>query len=482
MAEKGDPKVLQHVARSLRLRTGMKEKEFGQACRIDQGNISRYELGKVAPSEESLQRMAATARVPWSLVVKMIRFFTALLSAADRATGGVPASPIEGPAVERALLDSIELAVIPYLIEEAAAEAEGPSPEEARREAAEICAALLPYPPAYRRRLLGLSVRAKQSWAVAEALAHASERAAADRVEEARDLVELALEVARQLPDENQRKRAEGYCTGFLANVERVATEFDQASAVFELCWKFWREGEAAALPLAEWRLLDLEASLRREQHRFGEARGRLDLALAACDGGALAMGRLLVKKANVLEQAGDFLGALAALEEATPEVDGSGDPNLIFGLRFNTVVNLVYLEHYASAEALLPAVRELAIEQGRQLDLLRLLWLSSKLDAGQGRAEEAIVGLEQVVREFTALELAYEAALAGLDLAVLYLKAGRTAEVEALAGAMGWIFKAKGITREALQALTLFCEAAKQEAATVELVQQVIAEVERAQ
>ena len=46
----------------------------------------------------------------------------------------------------------------------------------------------------------------------------------------------------------------------------------------------------------------------------------------------------------------------------------------------------------------------------------------------------------------------------------------------------MGWIFKAKGITREALEALRLFCDAARQETATVELVRQVIAKVEEAQ
>ncbi|HTQ79289.1 MAG TPA: hypothetical protein VMM92_04785, partial [Thermoanaerobaculia bacterium] len=120
------------------------------------------------------------------------------------------------------------------------------------------------------------------------------------------------------------------------------------------------------------------------------------------------------MKKANVLEQAGDFLGSLAALEEATPAIEGSGDPNLLFGLRFNTVINLVYLERYAAAEALLPAVRHLAVEQDRQLHLLRLRWLSSKLAAGQGQMEEAIAGLEQVVRTFTELTLAYEAALAG--------------------------------------------------------------------
>jgi tetratricopeptide (TPR) repeat protein len=189
-----------------------------------------------------------------------------------------------------------------------------------------------------------------------------------------------------------------------------------------------------------------------------------------------------LLKKGNVLQQQGDHAGALAALEEARPAVVGSGDPNLLLRLRFNTVANLVYLERFAAAEPLLPAVRELAIEQGRQLDLLRLLWLSSKLAAGQGRIEEATAGLEQVVRRFAALDLALEAALAGLDLAVLYLKEGRTADVRLLAVAMGWIFKAKGITEKVLEALDLFCEAARKEAATVELVQKVIADVEKAQ
>ena len=99
---------------------------------------------------------------------------------------------------------------------------------------------------------------------------------------------------------------------------------------------------------------------------------------------------------------------------------------------------------------------------------------------AGQGRVAQAKAGLEQVIEKFA--DLPYEAALASLDLAVLHLKEGHTAEVKELAGAMGEIFKAKGIAREALAALSLFCEAASQETATVELTRQVIAEVERAQ
>ena len=48
--------------------------------------------------------------------------------------------------------------------------------------------------------------------------------------------------------------------------------------------------------------------------------------------------------------------------------------------------VDLCHLERYAEAAALLPRVRELAIEQANELDLLRLVWLEARIDAGQGR------------------------------------------------------------------------------------------------
>jgi hypothetical protein len=126
--------------------------------------------------------------------------------------------------------------------------------------------------------------------------------------------------------------------------------------------------------------------------------------------------------------------------------------------------------------------VVEKAAERGNELELIRGGWLQAKVAAGLGRTEVAITHLEQVSRDFTAHELPYEAALSSLDLSMLWLRAGRTDEVKRLAVAMGWIFTAKGIEREALQALAVFCEAAKQEAVTVELVRQAIAEIETAQ
>ena len=120
--------------------------------------------------------------------------------------------------------------------------------EAARREA-EALAEVLKSASAEDRRTLLAVFPEFRSWAVAERLAHDSALAAAHRVDEARALAELALEIARQVPGEAQRARTTGYCTGFLANVERVATEFDLARALFKCCETLWRGRRAGRLP-----------------------------------------------------------------------------------------------------------------------------------------------------------------------------------------------------------------------------------------
>jgi transcriptional regulator with XRE-family HTH domain len=477
MAKRGDPKILRFVVLFLRHYADMFQSEFGEAARVAQGTISECEAGKIAPSEEALRRMAAVAGVPWPLVVLLRRFLTTLHSWLD--SGSAPPLPLEEVPVEQAALEATLLAVTSYRIDEAAADSDLP-PRHARQEAEEIWAALELFPLPERRRWIELSVRAAGSWALAERISHASALAAGHDVKEALALAELALSIAWRVPGEAPRARTVGYCSGFLANVLRVANEWEGAGAAFAQAGEFWQAGEAArSLPLAEWRLLDLEASLHTDRRQFSAALDRLDQALAACGADALAVGRILTKKAHVLERLGDPAGSLKVLQEAAPTIETSGDPQLFFALRFNIVTNLVALSRYEEAAARLPEVRALATEQGRKLHLTRLTWLESKVAAAQGRVAEALAGLEQVVREFA--DLPYEAALASLDLAGLYLQAGRTAEVKELAGAMGEIFRAKGIAREALAALSLFCDAARQERATVDLAKRVIAEVEKA-
>jgi tetratricopeptide (TPR) repeat protein len=320
-------------------------------------------------------------------------------------------------------------------------------------------------------------------WALARRFCAASLKAAADKPDVALELASLALAIAEKAPGEERcRSRIQGWCWGHLGNARRVATDFDVADAAFARAWQLWRAG-APAEPewLPEWLLLSLEASLRREQRRFPEALELLDQAMTSCDGDPAAMARCLLQKERVCEAMGDIPAALAALAQAAPHVAASEDQHLLFAHRFNTAADLCHLQRFDAAVERLPEISELALQQGLELDGLRVGWLAARVAAGLGRTREAVDGLEHVRRRFTQLSLPYEAALSSLDLAVLWLEAGRTAEVRELARAMAWIFDAKGIQREALAALQIFREAALREAATVELAQQVIAEIEAA-
>ncbi|HTQ78566.1 MAG TPA: helix-turn-helix transcriptional regulator [Thermoanaerobaculia bacterium] len=472
--KRGNKSVLRLIVKFLRGRTDLTQRDFGKAARVDQADISSYELGKLAPPEDSLRRMAEVAGVPWPVVMSLSRFYTAVLSLLDQGGSGAPfSSPAQ---IEKAVAESVVLTLSSHLVEEAIEEP--PSLADQLRAADQVWKALERFPTERRRRLIELSPQPSGNAALARWICETSAQAAADQVEEAKELADLALFTARHVPDEAQRLQAEGFSWGFIANARRVATEFDAADEAFTKAWEHWPKAaptEPELLP--EWRLHTLEASLRREQHRFPEALECLDKALARCGGEPAAAGRILLNREHVFEAMGDTQGALAALEEAAPYVERSGEPHLLFALHFKIVNHFCALQRYAEAAVRLPGVRDLA--QGK-LHLTRVLWLSARIAAGQGRVEEAMAELEQVRLEFE--DLPYEAALASLDLALLYLQVGRTAEVRDLALAIGGIFEAKGIAREALAALTLFCEAAKQETATVALVRQAIAELERAQ
>ncbi|MFL6197825.1 MAG: hypothetical protein ACJ76J_01490 [Thermoanaerobaculia bacterium] len=374
------------------------------------------------------------------------------------------------------MLDNVLLAVMPYLVEKAAAPL---ALGEALREAEEILAGLEPLPQEERRRRIEPAPPgACRSWAaLVRVVCEASARAAAGSAEKALELADLAFPIAERVPRE-ERAAAQAYGWGYLGNARRVANDFDGADAALARARELWRPGSPW---FPEWRLLSLEASLRREQQRFPEALARLGEARARSGGDALAAGQILLKKEHVLFQMGDVEGALAALEEAAPLLEGTAEAHLLFALHSNRADNLARLERFEEAARLLPEVQRLAAEQANGLDQTRVAWLTAKVKAGTGNQEEAMADLERVRDAFADDELPYDAALADLDLAVLRLGAGRTAEVREQAENMAWIFVSKKIDREALAALNLFCDAAKQEAATVELARRVIAEVEKA-
>ena len=351
-----------------------------------------------------------------------------------------------------------------------------------RCRAAELGPLLLNLATAQERRDRIKDAEDYQTWALVEWLALASERAAADKPARALELAELALYTVPFVPGPAYRRaRLEGWASFHLANALRVKNDHDGADAAVDRGWDSWRAGaEDDFLPFGEDRLLDFEASLRRDERRFDEALDLLERALEISPNEN--KGRILLKKGFTLEQKGDIEAAVAALSQARPYVEESGVPRDLLVLLFNLTSGVLHLGRLSEAAGLLPDVRAAAVALGNELDVHRSAWLEARLDAAQGKGPEAIAALGQVFGIFVALELPYDAALAGLDLATLYLQQGRTRDVLPLALQMETVFRIKKVDREAMAALLLFCEAARREEATAELARHTAEVIEKAQ
>ena len=445
--------------------------------------LARYELGSQPLSPENLDSLLAPLPLEARKEAVEVLHFTHRLIFPDRSEE--TASPIPLTAEEQRRIDRAALSAAWAAAEVVRAELTRwkrlEKQKQAERQAEELLQTLLRATSKERRGLVEVFPDF-WIWPLAVRVCEASIRKAAHKAEVALELAELALAIAERVTAAPAfRSRLQGYCWAHIANARRVSEDFDGAEEAFARAWEFWQAGgDSDSELIPEWQVLSLEASLRRAQHRFSDALKLLDRAVKASGGSQVAAARILLKKGNVFEQMGAIESALEAVAEAARFVEASADPFLLLRLRFNMADYLCQLERYEEGTALLPEVRELAMQQASELDLIRVVWLEARAAAGQGRTAEAIASLEQVQRDFTARELPYDAALSLLDLAVLLLKAGRTAEVRAVALAMGWIFKTKRIHREALVALSLFCEAAQQESATVELARRVIRDIEK--
>jgi len=317
-----------------------------------------------------------------------------------------------------------------------------------------------------------------QTWFLCERVCLASVQVLSRDVESAASWAALAQEIADRVSGpEEFRSRIQGYALGHVPNVLRVSGDLRQADAIFERAKRLWQAGSDPGQVLDPGRLLDLEASLRKDQRRLDEALVLLDEAAAV----SRFQGRVLIQKAITLEKMGESERAVETLLQAEPLVERQGDARLSYMLRFNLAVNYCHVGRYAAAAELIEQVREVATQRGDENEVIRLMWLQGRIAAGLGRLNEARSLLAQARRAFELRGKSYDVALALLEEAALLLDEGRTAEVKALAGGLTRIFEDKGVHREALAALRLFYEAAEQEEVTSELVRRVLRFLSRA-
>ena len=340
----------------------------------------------------------------------------------------------------------------------------------------ELFEELARHPPARQALLVANSLRFR-SRALGEALLEHSHEAGFSDPVRASELARLAVTLAGFLLEESRGEGGEGLLArawAQLGNALRIRCDFAGAEQAFETAAGLGEGGRVS--PLETARVLDLHASLKREQRRFDEAAALMDrvVTLYRKLGQKALLGRSLKQKSMICGESGDVEGEIALLRRALELLSPDREPRTFLAARHNLISALCEAGRPRDAFALLFHTRPLYLKQGDRMNLLRLRWLEGTVALGLERHEQAAVAFHEVREAFLELGLDYDAALASLDLAEVYALQGRTADVRRLAEEMLEVFQVRNIHREALGALAVLQQAARLEKAGIVLVREV--------
>ncbi len=253
-----------------------------------------------------------------------------------------------------------------------------------------------------------------------------------------------------------------------LANAFRVSNDYDSADANLERA----KDGldRSSGDPALVARLLVVEASLRIEQRRLSEADRLLERAyrLYLDIGERHLAGRALTQLASVANTDGDPTKAVRLLEEGMALIDRERDPKLIMTSTQALLDYLTFCGEYRRAG-------ELLLESGlgeafadEPLNLLRLRWVEAKIHAGLDRLDRAEAIFLEIRAGFRERGLEFDAALAGLDLAKVWLRQDQPGRVLPLAVEMVRTFDRMKLPKEGIMALVFVKVACEMEMLTL--------------
>lgn len=474
MEEQQIPPPLSLALAILRTRQGWTQKELAAATGIPANLLSDYERGRKTLTRERLDSLLKVMGLQPSKALRAAMRFLQDEKAREPDSSGPESRQIEEIAAESAnLMAGFTRSLLALLTSRGQA-------LEARQQARALWERLKQRDAA-QRKLLVEKVAEFRTWALSELLCEESIKTAGDSADRALELANLALRVAELAPgDEAWRQRVQGYAWAHVGNAWRVKGDLPAADEAFGRAQRLWSAGRTGDSGLLnEARVLGLRASLLRDQRRLTEALELLGQALAVDK--ASEAKYLLLNQAKLFEETDNFSRAVDALRTLAPLIESEGETRLLFVLRHNLVVNLCALGEYEETKQLLPDLKKLALKLGNDLDLLRVQWLEGRLLAGLGNSDKAVETFFTIRKELISREVAYDAALVSLEIAVIYLEGGRTEAVKNLARQMASVFRLQGIHREALAALKLFRDAAEREIATLDLAQKLVRYLRRA-
>ena len=340
--------------------------------------------------------------------------------------------------------------------------------------------------PQERRLLLVRNSRRFRSLGLCELLIDRAFEMGFEDLALAVDFGRLAIEVADLLDcsDSKAEILQDMKCRAhsILGNALRISGSLAEANEHFGLAEQCLSQGTGDQLERA--RHLELKSYLAGENRQFSIVFSLLDEAIRIyrLHNEYHRLGRTLIIKGHQLGEKGDVSGAVAALKQGLGYIDISSEPRLALVAKHNLVKHLYQAGRYHQALALLPETRELHKQMGSEMDRVRFRWLEGTILRESNDLEAAESILQQVKDVFIERKVAHDSALVSLDLAAIYHRQGRTAELKQIASEMLTIFHALRINREAIAALVLFQKAVEVERVTFSLMRDLAAYLKNSQ
>jgi tetratricopeptide (TPR) repeat protein len=285
-----------------------------------------------------------------------------------------------------------------------------------------------------------------------------------------------------QVHGADQRTDMQARAWAELANAYRITDDFPQAEAAMACALDLRAQGTGD--PLLYARVADLNASLLCDLRRFKEAFRMLDIAYAIHrrHSDAHEVGRTLILKGLYTGYAGQPEEGLQLLVQGLPMIDRARDSKLVFHTLHNILLFRVELGEYEAAQRQLQRMRSLYAAHAAWLDMVKLHRLEAEIAAGLGDLATAEATFQQIRQDLDDAGMAFQAGLASLDLASVWLRQGRTAEVRALVAETMATFRVLGTEREALSALHMLQEALERDRATLDVIRLVSGVLRRLQ
>jgi tetratricopeptide (TPR) repeat protein len=348
------------------------------------------------------------------------------------------------------------------------------------RQAERDLAELLAIAPSERLARLGRARSRFRGPVLAERLIGESRRRTPADPREGYDLAELALTVLHRTPGHPDTFSLLALASAQRANACRAAGDLREAAKHFQYV-RYLVSHEGVTDPLVLARIDHLEGSLLKDQRQFGEAEALLTRAamLFRISGAAIETSRILLKLGELYFHQGFLDRAIEMVQVALERLSPEDEPHLYLCGRHNLALYLAEAGRFEQAAGLLAADEDLYRRQSDPWTQLRLSWLRGKIAAGLGETVEAERLLRETHDGFEGQGNGYDAAMASLDLALLYLKEGRASDVLPLAEEMATLFGAQDVYREALAAVILFQDAAQRAEVTTGMVRELAGRLE---